>query len=155
MSHASPEAPPAVPPLVLTFAASDPTGGAGVQADLLALAALGCHPLSVLTGITVQDTRGVQALQALDAQLVRAQASCLLADVRVAAFKLGVLASAENAVVVGEILAENRGVALVADPVLASGRGDALSTPETVAVLLQKILPLATMATPNTLEAER
>ncbi|HEV7477572.1 MAG TPA: bifunctional hydroxymethylpyrimidine kinase/phosphomethylpyrimidine kinase, partial [Burkholderiales bacterium] len=59
MSHASPGAPPAVPPMVLTFAASDPTGGAGVQADLLTIAALGCHPLSVVTALTVQDTHGV------------------------------------------------------------------------------------------------
>ena len=64
MSRASP------PPLVLTFAASDPTGGAGVQADVLTLAARGCHPLSVVTGLTVQDTRGVIRLEAVDARLV-------------------------------------------------------------------------------------
>ena len=69
-----------MPPIVLTFAASDPTGGAGLQADLLTLAALGCHPLSVLTGLTVQDTSGVEHLEALSAGLVARQASALLAE---------------------------------------------------------------------------
>src|ERR687892_229053 len=86
-----------MPPLVLTFAASDPTGGAGLQADLLTLAALGCHPLSVLTGFTVQDTRGVELLEAMPAALVARQARMLLAESKVAAFKVGVLGSAENA----------------------------------------------------------
>ena len=68
-----------MPPIVLTFAASDPTGGAGLQADLLTLAALGCHPLSVLTGLTVQDTSGVHYLEPVAAKHVRAQALALLA----------------------------------------------------------------------------
>ena len=62
------------PPLVMTFAASDPSGGAGIQADILTLASMGCHPLSVLTAITVQDTMGVEALQAIDADWVADQA---------------------------------------------------------------------------------
>jgi hydroxymethylpyrimidine/phosphomethylpyrimidine kinase len=73
------------PPIVLAFAASDPTGGAGMQADLLTIAAMGCHPLSVLTALTVQDTSGVESLQPVDAERVRAQAEALLADMRVAA----------------------------------------------------------------------
>jgi hydroxymethylpyrimidine/phosphomethylpyrimidine kinase len=84
-------------PLVLTFAASDPTGGAGLQADLLTLAALGCHPLSVVTALTVQDTRGVASIDAVDAALVERQAAALLAEMNVAAFKLGVLGSEANA----------------------------------------------------------
>ena len=86
-----------MPPIVLTFAASDPTGGAGLQADLLTLAALGCHPLSVLTGVTVQDTSGVELLEPLGAQLVERQARRVLAESKVAAFKIGVVASADNA----------------------------------------------------------
>jgi hypothetical protein len=85
-----------MPPIVLTFAASDPTGGAGLQADLLTLAALGCHPLSVLTGLTVQDTSGVEHLEPVDAALVARQARRVLAESKVAAFKVGVLASADN-----------------------------------------------------------
>ena len=79
---------PFAPPLVLSFAAADPTGGAGMQADVLTLAALGCHPLSVLTAVTVQDTHGVHRMQVLDAQLVAEQAQRLLEELAVAAFKI-------------------------------------------------------------------
>src|SRR5688500_14097493 len=105
------------PPLVLTFAASDPTGGAGLQADLLTLAALGCHPLSVVTALTVQDTRGVEAMEPVDATLVERQAERLLAGMRVAAFKLGALGSAANARAVAAIAARHPRVPLVVDPV--------------------------------------
>src|SRR5262245_10249208 len=144
-----------MPPIVLTFAASDPTGGAGLQADLLTLAALGCHPLSVLTGLTVQDTRGVEHLQAVDADLVRRQAERLLAESRVAAFKVGGLASAENVRAVAAIAAAHAQVPLVLDPVLASGRGDPLASDAVLRALLESLAPRATVATPNTLEAQR
>ena len=144
-----------MPPLVLTFAASDPTGGAGLQADLLTLAALGCHPLSVVTGITVQDTRGVASLDATDAGLVERQATRLLAELKVAAFKLGVLGSAQNARIIGAIAAKHPRVPLVLDPVLASGRGDALAGDAVIEALLEDIVPRATLATPNTLEVRR
>lgn len=144
-----------MPPIVLTFAASDPTGGAGLQADLLTLAALGCHPLSVVTGITVQDTRGVESLDAVDAALVERQAAKLLAEMKVAAFKLGVLGSAANVRAVAAIVAHHPRVPLVLDPVLASGRGDPLASDAVVDALLELIVPSATLATPNTLEARR
>ena len=144
-----------MPPIVLTFAASDPTGGAGLQADLLTLAALGCHPLSVVTGITVQDTRGVESLDAVDAALVERQAAKLLAEMKVAAFKLGVLGSAANVRAVAAIVAHHPRVPLVLDPVLASGRGDPLASEAVVDALLELIVPSATLATPNTLEARR
>ena len=124
-----------MPPLVLTFAASDPTGGAGIQADLLAIASLGCHPLSALTAITVQDTRGVERITPIAAHEVAAQARCVLADMPVAAFKLGVLGSSDNAAAVAAILAEHPEVPVVVDPVLASGRGDALATEESILAL--------------------
>lgn len=142
-------------PAVLAFAASDPTGGAGVQADVLTIAARGCHPLSVVTGLTVQDTRGVAALHATAATLVEQQARALLADIRVAAFKLGVLASAANAAVVAALLAEQPGVPVVVDPVLASGRGDPLADEALVSALRDGILPRATVLTPNSIEARR
>ncbi|HWA39864.1 MAG TPA: hydroxymethylpyrimidine/phosphomethylpyrimidine kinase [Burkholderiales bacterium] len=145
----------APPPLVLAFAASDPTGGAGIQADILTLAARGCHPLSVMTGVTVQDTHGVRQMRALDADLVAAQARALLEELRVAAFKLGVLASAANAAAIARILGEHPAVPVVVDPVLASGRGDALSDDNLVAALRADILPRATVLTPNSLEARR
>ena len=105
-----------MPPIVLTFAASDPTGGAGMQADVLTLAALGCHPLSVLTGLTVQDTSGVEHLEPVDARLVVRQARRVLAESKVAAFKVGVLASADNVRAVADIAAAHAHVPLVLDP---------------------------------------
>jgi hydroxymethylpyrimidine/phosphomethylpyrimidine kinase len=144
-----------MPPIVLTFAASDPTGGAGLQADLLTLAALGCHPLSVLTGFTVQDTSGVEHLEAVAAELVTRQASCLLTESRVAAFKVGVLGSADNVRAVAAIAGAHPGVPLVLDPVLASGRGDSLASDAVLTALLDLLVARATVVTPNTLEAKR
>jgi hydroxymethylpyrimidine/phosphomethylpyrimidine kinase len=143
------------PPAVLAFSASDPTGGAGMQADLLTIASLGCHPLSVLTALTAQDTRGVDALIAVEPAWITRQARTVLDDIPVAAFKLGVLGSARNAEAVAAILAAHPRVPVVLDPVLASGRGDALSDSETVQVLRSALLPLATVLTPNSLEARR
>ncbi|HKU47427.1 MAG TPA: hydroxymethylpyrimidine/phosphomethylpyrimidine kinase [Burkholderiales bacterium] len=144
-----------MPPIVLTFAASDPTGGAGLQADLLTLAALGCHPLSVLTGVTVQDTSGVELLEPLGAQLVERQARRVLAESKVAAFKIGVVASADNARAIAGIARAHARVPLVLDPVLASGRGDPLASDAVLKALLQALVPAATVVTPNTVEAER
>jgi len=143
-----------LPPAVLAFAASDPTGGAGVQADLLTLAALGCHPLSVLTALTAQDTHGVEAVLAIDSRWITRQARRVLSDIPPRAFKLGVLGSAANADAVAEIVSAYPKVPLVVDPVLASGRGDALAVDDVASVLLGKILPLATVATPNVPESD-
>lgn len=138
------------PPNVLAFSASDPTGGAGLQADVLTLASLGCHPLSVLTAYTVQDTHGVASLHSIDAAHVEAQTRCVRADARVLAVKIGVVGSAANAQAIATLLAEMPGVPVVLDPVLASARGDALGD----AVALRELLvPRASVATPNSLEA--
>ena len=109
---------PEFPPLVLTFAASDPSSGAGMQADLLTLASMGCHPLTVVTAITVQDTMGVEALQPIDSEWVSDQARCLLEDMPVDAFKIGVLGSVENIAAIAEIVSDYPDVPLILDPVL-------------------------------------
>lgn len=153
---ASPSNPmPTQPPIVLTFAASDPTGGAGLQADLLTLASMGCHPLSVVTGITVQDTRGVDDLLAIDSDWVVDQARKLLEDMPVAAFKLGVLGSVENITAIAEIISDYPEVPVILDPVLASGRGDALAGDEMIIALRELIVPQTTVLTPNSMEARR
>ena len=142
-------------PAVLAFSAADPTGGAGMQADLLTIASLGCHPLSVITAITAQDTRGVEALLALEPEWIAHQARLVLADIPVAAFKLGVLGSARNAEAVAAILAEHPRIPVVLDPVLASGRGDPLSDDSTIEAMRSALVPLATVLTPNSAEARR
>lgn len=138
------------PPNVLAFAASDPSGGAGLQADVLTLASLGCHPFSVLTAFTVQDTRGVEVLLAVDAARVAEQARCVLADARVQAIKIGVVGDAANARAIAEVLAAHPEVPVVLDPVLASARGDALGD---AATLREHLVPRATVVTPNSIEA--
>jgi hydroxymethylpyrimidine/phosphomethylpyrimidine kinase len=143
------------PPIVLTFAGSDPTGGAGLQADVLTLASMGCHPLSVVTALTVQDTLGVASFDPVDARRVRMQAERLLADMQVAAFQLGMLGSAENVEVVAALLADYAEVPVVLDPVLASGRGDSLASEEALAALRELIVPQSTVVTPNSIEARR
>ena len=139
------------PPAVLAIAASDPTSGAGVQADLLAIAGMGAHPLCAVTALTVQDTHGVARVVPVDAGLVIEQARRVLADIPVRAFKLGVLGSAGNARAIAALLAEHPGVPVVLDPVLASARGDALGGEGE----LEALLPLATLLTPNSVEARR
>ena len=144
-----------LPPIVLSFAASDPSSGAGMQADLMTLSALGCHPLSVITALTVQDTVGVGSLLAVAADCVEAQARTLLEDMPVAAFKVGLAGSVENIAVIAGIVADYPALPLIVDPVLASGRGDKLADDEMIAGLCELLLPVTTILTPNSLEAHR
>ncbi|HXR56702.1 MAG TPA: bifunctional hydroxymethylpyrimidine kinase/phosphomethylpyrimidine kinase [Casimicrobiaceae bacterium] len=146
---------PAYPPLVLTFAASDPSGGAGMQADLLTLSSMGCHPLSVITALTVQDTIGVEGVLAIDSDWVADQARALLEDMPVDAFKVGVLGSVENIAAIAEIVSDYPDVPLVLDPVLASGRGDELATDDMAQAMRELLLPQTTILTPNSMEARR
>ncbi|MFH2135986.1 MAG: bifunctional hydroxymethylpyrimidine kinase/phosphomethylpyrimidine kinase [Pseudomonadota bacterium] len=144
-----------IPPIVLTFAASDPSGGAGMQADILTIASMGCHPLSVITGITVQDTSGVEDIQAVDADMVIDQARTLLEDMPVAAFKVGLLGSVDNIAAIAEIVSDYPDIPLVLDPVLASGRGDELANEDMLDALRELLLPQSTILTPNSMEARR
>jgi hydroxymethylpyrimidine/phosphomethylpyrimidine kinase len=139
----------AVPPAVLAFAATDPTSGAGLQADVLTLASMGCHPLSVVTAVTVQDSAGVEAFLALDPDWVADQARCLLEDIPVVAFKVGVLASSEIVTVVAEVVSDYPDVPLVLDPVLASGRGDEFGGEDLVGAIRELLVPQSTVVTPN------
>ena len=146
---------PSLPPIVLTFAASDPTGGAGLQADLLTLASMGCHPLSVVTALTVQDTRGVDDLLAIDSDWIVDQARKLLEDMPVAAFKLGVLGSIENVTAIAEIISDYPSIPVIMDPVLASGRGDTLASDDMIIAMRELLVPQTTVLTPNSMEARR
>ena len=111
-------------PIVLVFAATDPSGGAGIQADILTLSSMGCHPLSVITAVTIQDTMGVEDVLPIDAEWVADQARCVLEDMPVAVFKVGLLGSVEAIAAIAEVVSDYPDIPLVLDPVLASGRGD-------------------------------
>jgi hydroxymethylpyrimidine/phosphomethylpyrimidine kinase len=116
---------------------------------------MGCHPLSVVTALTVQDTSGVERMRAVEHEWVIEQARPLLAEMRIGAFKLGVLGSAQNVAAIAAILAQHPDVPVVLDPVLASGRGDPLATEEILGALREMIVPQSTVVTPNSMEARR
>jgi hydroxymethylpyrimidine/phosphomethylpyrimidine kinase len=142
-------------PAVLTFAATDPSGGAGLQADLLTLASMGCHPLSVVTAITVQDTSGVEGILSIDSDWVSDQARAILEDIPIAAFKIGVMGSVENIAAIAEIVSDYPEIPLVFDPVLASARGDEFASEEAIEAIREMIIPQTTVITPNSLELLR
>ena len=144
-----------VPPIVLTFAATDPSCGAGMQADILTIASMGCHPLAVVTGITVQDSSGVDDIQAVDSDWVVDQARTVLEDMPVAAFKIGLLGSLENIAAIAEVISDYPDIPLVFDPVLASGRGDELANEDMLDAMRELLLPQTTILTPNSMEARR
>ncbi len=139
----------------MSFAATDPSGGAGLQADMLTVSSMGCHLLSVVTAVTVQDTSGVEDVMPIDAEWVVDQARVMLEDVPVAAFKIGLLGSVENVVAIAEVLADYPDIPLVMDTVLASGRGDELADEDMLDAMRELLIPQATIITPNSLEARR
>ena len=145
---------PALPPSVLTIAGSDSGGGAGIQADLKTFAAHGLHGLSAIAALTAQNTRAVTAVQLATPEFLRAQLQAVFDDFRVEAVKLGMLATAELIQAVAEALAPRTTLPCVVDPVMIASSGAALLQPEAVAALRERLLPLATVLTPNLPEAE-
>lgn len=143
-------------PCVLVFAGHDPSGGAGIAADMQATTALGAHALCVVTALTVQDNNRVQEVVPVDPALLLRQARALVASCEIAAVKIGIPGSAENAAAIAALVAElrapHRSLPVVVDPVLASGRGDPLARGSALAAL-QQLLPHATLLTPNSIEA--
>lgn len=146
---------PLPPPIVLTFAASDPSGGAGVQADIMTITGLGCYPASVLTAVTVQDTVGVEDFFVLDAEWIIDQARALLQDMPVQAFKVGMVGSVEIVAAITEIVSDYPDIPLVLDTVLGSGRGDPFANDQVIMAMREMLFPQATIITPNSVEARR
>ena len=139
---------------VLTIAGSDSGAGAGIQADLKTFAAHGVYGSSAITAITAQNTVGVTAVLALSPQLVAAQIDAIIDDLGAHAVKTGMLANAAIIVIVASKIAEHRLKNLVVDPVMVATSGDLLIRQNAVAVLRSKLIPLATVVTPNIPEAE-
>ena len=138
---------------VLTIAGSDPSGGAGIQADLKAFSARGVYGMAALTALTAQNTQGVSAVHAVPPDFVAEQIRMVLADVRVDAVKIGMIANAGIAEAVAGALEPHRGIPVVLDPVMIAKGGASLLDPRAVAVLTMRLLPLATLITPNLPEA--
>lgn len=138
---------------VLSIAGSDPSGGAGIQADLKAFAARGVYGMAALTALTAQNTQGVTGVQAVAPDFVAQQIATVFADVRVDAVKIGMIANAGIADAVADVLSAHRGIPIVLDPVMIAKGGAPLLAPEAVDVLSRRLLPLATLVTPNLPEA--
>ncbi len=143
----------AVIPTVLTIAGTDPSGGAGVAADLKTFAALGAYGTLVVTAVTAQSTRGVDAVHQLDGSFVEQQLETLLDDVGVDAVKIGMLGSAGVTRAVAAVLRRHRLPYVVLDPVMVATSGDRLLAADAVAALREELLPLADLVTPNLPEA--
>ncbi len=134
---------------VLTIAGSDSGGGAGIQADLKTMLALGVHGMSAVTAVTAQNSVGVHGWWPLPVEAVRAQIRAVVDDIGVDAVKVGMLGTAEIALAVAEELS-GLDVPVVVDPVCVSKHGDALLSPDALDVLRTRVIPLATVVTPNT-----
>ncbi len=138
---------------VLVVAGSDSGGGAGIQADIKTIMALGGYASTAVTALTVQDTRGVHASMAVPAPFVRQQAECALADPGADAIKLGMLGNAAVVEAIAALLERRPGLPVVLDPVMVAKGGASLLDPDAVAMLRNRLIPLATVLTPNLPEA--
>jgi len=143
----------AMPPVVLVIAGNDPSGGAGIAADIQAISTLGCHPAPVLTALTVQDTLNAYRVEVATPDLVAEQAATVLDDLPVAAVKIGLLGNAEVGQAVAEVLESHPELPLVLDPVLVAAGGARLAEENLIETLKRQLLPMSTVLTPNASEA--
>jgi hydroxymethylpyrimidine/phosphomethylpyrimidine kinase len=140
------------PPAALTIAGSDPSGGAGIQADLKTFSALGAYGTSVITALTAQNTQGVTGVHVVPTEFVIAQLETLIADVRLDAIKIGMLANADIVVAVAQFLRHHPYEHVVLDPVMVSTSGNRLLADDAVRAM-RDLMPLASLITPNVAEA--
>ena len=140
-------------PVVMSFSGNDPSGGAGIQADIEALVSHGCHTAPVITALTIQDTNDILGYTPLDTALIVEQARTVLEDMPVSVFKIGLLGSSEAVEAVHSVLTDYPDIPVVLDPVLTTGNGSELADDEAIEALSSLLLPQTTVLTPNSLEA--
>ncbi len=141
------------PPIALTIAGSDPSGGAGIQADIKTFTALGVYGASVITALTAQNTLGVTGVHKVPADFIRAQFDAVTSDLAISAIKTGMLGDEETVLTVAALLAREKPSALVVDPVMVATSGDILLAPDAIKALRDTLIPLADLITPNVPEA--
>jgi len=142
-------------PVVLSFSGHDPSGGAGVQADIETLSSHRCHAVSVITALTEQDTVNVKRLIPQSPDNIVSQANILLNDLTVSAFKIGLIGHHETAVAIHSILKQHPHTPVIFDPVLAAGGGTELSNERLITAMINLLLPCTTVLTPNSQEARK
>ncbi|MDX2424732.1 MAG: hydroxymethylpyrimidine/phosphomethylpyrimidine kinase [Cycloclasticus sp.] len=140
---------------MLTISGHDPTGGAGIQADIEVIHSLGCHPCSIISCLTVQDSSTVHRLMPLNADDLVEQASVLFEDMPIVAIKIGLTGSVACVDAIAHILQQQPTIPVVLDPVLASGDGTPLASSQLINAIKNALLPLTTVLTPNSLEARQ
>lgn len=140
------------PPIVLSFSGNDPTGGAGIQADIEATASMGARVAPVITALTVQDTQNVKYVSVTDAKMVSEQARLILEDMPVAAFKIGMVGSLENMSAIHNILHDYHDIPVIIDPIISAGGGMSLATEEMALGYSDLLFPLTDLVTPNSNE---
>ncbi len=142
-------------PTVLSISGHDPSGGAGIQADIETIAALGCRAATVITCLTVQDTTNVYRIEPVEVGLLEQQARAVLNDLPVAAIKIGLIGQAESAARIALLLQEYPGIPTILDPVLAAGGGMEMGDQPLLDIIRNELLPHITLLTPNSPEARR
>ncbi len=140
-------------PVVLSISGHDPSGGAGIQADIEAITRQGCHACSVITALTTQNTAKVKTILPQPADLVTDQINFLMEDVNPDAIKIGLIGSGEIADSLYRIILKYPKIPLVIDPVLAAGTGEPFANPNIISALIDLLIPKATLVTPNSIEA--
>lgn len=139
---------------VLTIAGSDCSGGAGIQADIKTISALGCYAASAITAVTVQNTQGVTAVHAVPPEIVAGQIRAVMDDIKPKAVKIGMVNDAETIKAIADALADYDIEHIVVDPVMVSTSGSKLMQDDAIKVFIEKLLPMSTLITPNIYEAE-
>lgn len=139
---------------VLTIAGSDCSGGAGIQADIKTITAHKLYAMSAITALTAQNTMGVRGIMEVSPQFLASQIDCIFSDIYPDAVKIGMVSSTELIRVIAEKLRENRAANIVADPVMVSTSGSRLLSEDAVEALMNELVPLADVVTPNIPEAE-
>jgi hydroxymethylpyrimidine/phosphomethylpyrimidine kinase len=140
-------------PVVLSIAGSDSGGGAGIQADLKTMSALGCYGAIAITAVTAQNTLGISDIHPIPVEFVKAQIKAVMDDLKPSAIKIGMVQSTELAIGIASVLREYLGIPVVFDPVMVATSGDRLIANNTVETLKEQLFPLAKMVTPNLDEA--
>ena len=143
------------PPSILCLSGFDPSGGAGIQADIESIASMGGHAVPIITAHTVQNTKNVYDVQSVDAQFFTEQANRLLEDVSIKAIKIGMVGSVNIIEAINTILKENTDLPVIYDPVLAAGGGKNFTATDMLDAIKELLLPYTTVLTPNSLEARK
>lgn len=142
-------------PVVMCFSGNDPTGGAGIQADIESIASMGAHCCPIISTLTIQDTADVKRFEPVDGNLLIEQARAVLEDMPVNVFKIGMIGSVENVEYLHTLLTDYQDIPVVLDPVLRAGGGSALSDAALIEAMIELLLPQTTILTPNSQEARR